>query len=342
MRVVPVSGQVIGGFSQISPCGAEPGWTAPAGRTPLICCRPAQIWGAIDYRSDTVTDTAHPHVFDVTQDNFESDVLQASLDTPVLVDFWATWCGPCRTLGPMLEKLAVEFNGAFRLGKVDVDANQQLAAMFGIRSIPTVMLVKDGQILDGFAGALPEGQLREFLARHVQPLDDSAADAGEAAAAPVESAADAVNRLQQAIAAAPERPELKLDLAVALMRLGNVDAARAELEALPANLATDVRAVRLSHQLELAGALAGAPSLEELRRRVEADPSDWEARDLLGVRLLIEDEPAAGLDQFLAVLEKARDWNDGAARKRLIAAFATLDDAELIGRYRRRMASLLF
>ncbi|AND69170.1 thioredoxin [Dyella thiooxydans] len=289
-----------------------------------------------------MTDTAHPHVFDVTESNFESDVLQASLDTPVLVDFWATWCGPCRTLGPMLEKLAAEFNGAFRLGKVDVDANQQLAAMFGIRSIPTVMLVKDGQILDGFAGALPEGQLREFLARHVQPLDGEAADAADEATAPAESPTEAVNRLQQAIAAAPDQPELKLDLAVALMRLGNVDAAQAELDALPANLATDTRAVRLRHQLELAGALAGAPTMEALRQRVAADPTDWEARDLLGVRLLIEDEPAAGLEQFLVILEKARDWNDGAAKKRLIAAFATLDDAELVGRYRRRMASLLF
>lgn len=310
---------------------------------PLICCRPAQIWGAIDHRSDTVTDTAHPHVFDVTESNFESDVLQASIDTPVLVDFWATWCGPCRTLGPMLEKLATEFNGAFRLGKVDVDANQQLAGMFGIRSIPTVMLVKDGQILDGFAGALPEGQLREFLSRHVQPLDgEPAAGGDEAVAAPTESPTEAVNRLQQAIAAAPDQPELKLDLAVALMRMGNVDAAQAELDALPANLATDARAVRLRHQLELAGALAGAPTMEVLRDRVAADPTDWEARDLLGVRLLIEDEPAAGLEQFLTVLEKARDWNDGAAKKRLIAAFATLDDAELVGRYRRRMASLLF
>jgi putative thioredoxin len=288
-----------------------------------------------------VTAAAQAHVFDIDTANFEAEVLRASLTTPVLVDFWATWCGPCKTLGPMLEKLAAEYNGAFRLGKVDVDKNQELAAMFGIRSIPTVMLVKDGQLLDGFAGALPEGELREFLARHVQPLEAEAAPA-EPEAAEEEDPAQAINRLQQDIAAEPDRAELKLDLALALMRSGQADAAEAELNALPANLATDARAVRLRSQLDLARALAGAPALAELRQRVQADPADWAARDLLGVRLLLEDDPAAGLDQFLAILEKARDWNDGGAKKRLLAAFATLDDAELVGRYRRRMASLLF
>jgi putative thioredoxin len=288
-----------------------------------------------------VTDAApSAHVFDVTQDNFETEVLKASLTTPVLVDFWASWCEPCKTLGPMLEKLADEFNGGFRLGKVDVDAHQSLAGMFGIRSIPTVMLVKDGQILDGFAGALPEGQLREFLTRHVQPLE--AGEPVEQEADVVETPAEAVNRLQQAIAAAPDKPELKLDLALALMQTGNAAGAEAELNALPANLATDARAVRLRSQLDLARALEGAPDLATLRQRVEADAGDWAARDLLGVRLLLEGDAAGGLEQFLAVLEKARDWNDGAAKKRLLAAFATLDDAELVGRYRRRMASLLF
>ncbi|MFC4528348.1 thioredoxin [Dyella halodurans] len=286
--------------------------------------------------------TAQAHTFEVREDNFEAEVLQASLTTPILVDFWATWCGPCKTLGPMLEKLAAEYNGAFRLGKVDVDKSQQLAGMFGIRSIPTVMLVKDGQILDGFAGALPEGQLREFLSRHqVLPLDGAALEDSTEAQAP-ESPEETINRLQQAIAAAPDQAELKLDLALALMRAGQADAAQAELTSLPANLATDGRAVRLRSQLDLARALQGAPSLPELQQRVQADGTDWAARDLLGVRLLLEDDAAAGLDQFLAILERARDWNEGQAKKRLLAAFATLDDAELVGRYRRRMASLVF
>jgi putative thioredoxin len=287
-----------------------------------------------------VTDAAAvSHVFDVDQQTFEADVLQASLTTPVLVDFWATWCEPCKTLGPMLEKLAAEYNGAFRLGKVDVDTQQELAGMFGIRSIPTVVLVKDGQVLDGFTGALPEGQLREFLSRHVQPLE--AAEPAEEVAVQ-ETPEQAINRLQQAIAAEPARPELKLDLALALMHAGQTAAAEAELAALPANLATDARAVRLRSELDLAHALKDAPGLTELQQRVEANGEDWAARDQLGVRLLLEGDAAAGLEQFLAILQKARDWNDGQAKKRLLAAFATLDDAELVGRYRRRMASLLF
>ena len=281
------------------------------------------------------------HVFDVDQESFEADVLQASLTTPVLVDFWATWCEPCKTLGPMLEKLAAEYNGAFRLGKVDVDTQRELAGMFGIKSIPTVMLVKDGQVLDGFAGALPEGQLREFLSRHVQPLEAPAA-VDTADEAVQETPEQVIDRLQQAIAAEPDKPELKLDLALALMHAGQTDAAEAALIALPANLAIDARAVRLRSELDLAHALKDAPTLTELQQRVQADGSDWTARDQLGVRLLLEGDAEAGLEQFLTVLQKARDSNDGQAKKRLLAAFATLDDADLVGRYRRKMASLLF
>jgi putative thioredoxin len=284
---------------------------------------------------------ASAHVFDVDQQNFEADVLQASMTIPVLVDFWATWCEPCKTLGPMLEKLAAEYNGAFRLGKVDAEAQQELAGMFGIKSIPTVMLVKDGQVLDGFAGALPESQLREFLSRHVQPLD-AEPDAAVIDEAAEETPEQAIDRLQQAIAGEPDKAEWKLELALALMRAGKADAAEAELTALPANLAIDARALRLRSQLDLARALDGAPPVEELRQRIAANANDWTAHDLLGVRLLLDDAPEAGLDEFLVILRGEREWNENQAKKRLLAAFATLDDAELVGRYRRKMASLLF
>ena len=285
--------------------------------------------------------SASPHVFDATETNFETDVIQASLTTPVLVDFWAAWCGPCKALGPILEKIVASYNGALKLAKVDTDAQQQLAAVFGIRSLPTVVLVKEGQMIDGFMGALPEGQVREFLKRH---LGEEAAN--EAAppipAAPVESPEQTVARLQKEIAATPDKAELKLDLALAWMRAGNADAAASALDSLPANLENDAKAKRLRSQLDLACALEGAPDTPALRARLAADANDHAARDLLGVRLLIDGDAQAGLDQFLHVLKVQRDWNDGAAKKRLIAAFNVLDDEELVGTYRRKMASLLF
>ena len=283
--------------------------------------------------------SALAHVFDATEANFEADVIQASLTTPVLVDFWAAWCGPCKALGPILEKIVAGYNGALKLAKVDTDAQQQLAAVFGIRSLPTVVLVKDGQMIDGFMGALPEGQVREFLARHLAP---AAEEPATPEAAVVETSEQAIGRLQKEIAAAPDKPELKLDLALAYMRAGNASAAAAELDTLPANLASDAKAKRLRSQLDLARALEGAPDASALRARLAADANDNAARDLLGVRLLIDGQPAAGMDEFLHILKQQRDWNDGAAKKRLLAAFSVLDDEELVGSYRRKMASLLF
>lgn len=289
--------------------------------------------------------TVNKHVFDATQANFENDVLKLSLSTPVLVDFWAEWCEPCKALGPMLEKLAAEYNGAFRLAKVDVEAEQQLAGTFGIRSIPTVVLIKDGQMLDGFAGVLPEGQLREFLSKHVQPalsIEAPAADEPKSEARELEPAADAVTRLQREITAHPDDRSLGLDLALAQLRAGDTAAAQSALDSLPVNLASDDRATRLRGQLQLAQALDGADDAGSLRQRIENDPDDYHARDLLGVRLTLGDDPAAGMDQFLYILKQQRDWQDGLAKKRLLAAFQILDDAALVGDYRRRMASLLF
>jgi putative thioredoxin len=263
----------------------------------------------------------------------------------VLVDFWATWCEPCKTLGPLIEKVVGEYAGAIRLAKVDCDKEQQLATMFGVRSIPTVVLVREGQLVDGFTGALPEAQLREFLARHVQP-GAGADEEGELVEDPVppvvETPEQAIARIQQEIATQPDRPDLKLDLALAQMRAGNAVAAEAELDALPANLASDERARRLRGQLEFAHALKDAPSVAELERRIRQDPADYAARDMLGLRLLLDGDPAGGLEHLLGVLKADRNWNDGQARKHLVAAFNVLDDADLVGTYRRKMSSLLF
>jgi putative thioredoxin len=229
-----------------------------------------------------------PHVFDATAQNFEAEVLQRSLQTPVLLDFWAEWCGPCKTLGPILEKLAGEFGGAFRLAKVDVEAEQELGAAFQIRSIPTVVLVKDGQLVDGFQGALPEGQLREFLKHHgIEPAAAAPEEPAEEQAAETIDPQAEVARLRAEIEAAPDKAELKLDLALALLGTGAAAEAERLLDGLPANLATDDRAVRARARLGFAALLAGAPAPEALEAAIAADPGDLGARHLLGVHRIV-------------------------------------------------------
>jgi putative thioredoxin len=290
-------------------------------------------------------DTARPHVFDATTDRFEADVIQRSMEVPVLVDFWATWCGPCKTLGPILEKLAAEYHGAFELAKVDVDQEQQLAAAFQIRSVPTVILAKDGQLVDGFPGVLPEGQLREFLKHHGIEPAPAEPEGGDAAAgaqppAPLDPHAEVV-RLRKAVETEPGNDALKLDLALALLATGGAREAEKLLDALPANLATDDRAVRARARLGFAALLENAPPREVLEAAIASDPADLRARHLLGARGIVSGDAEAGLEQFLEMLRRDRDFEDGLPRKALIDAFRVVDDQDLVGRYRRRMSSLL-
>lgn len=280
-----------------------------------------------------------PNVFDAATATFETEVLQKSLEVPVLLDFWATWCGPCQTLGPLLEKLAGEYNGAFLLGKVDVDKEQQIAAAFQIRSVPTVILLKDGQPVDGFPGAVTEGQLREFLTQHGIAPAETVAE--EAEPAPLDPQAQ-VDVLRAQIAAQPDKDELRLDLALALLQIGGVDEARRLIDGLPANLSTDDRAVRASARLAFAAALQEAPPADVLEARIAADGTDLEARYLRGVQQLLAGDDEGALTQFLEMLRVDRTWREGLPRKVLIDAFNVVSDPERVGRYRRRMAALLF
>ena len=281
-----------------------------------------------------------PHVIDVTADSFETEVLQKSLQTPVLVDFWATWCGPCKSLTPVLEKLAGEYGGAFVLAKVDVDQQREIAAAFQIRSVPTVFLVVGGQPVDAFQGALPEGQLRQFLQQHgVEP--QAAAEDAPAEETPLDPHAEVV-RLRHAVQDAPDQDELKLDLALALLRTGAAAEAEQLLDALPANLATDDRAVRARARLGFAALLKDAPPAAVLEQAVAADPGDLKARHLLAVHHLVGGDAAAGLEQLIEMLRRDRGYQDGLPKKALIDAFRIVEDEDLVGQYRRKMASLLF
>lgn len=285
--------------------------------------------------------TASAHVFDASLPQFEQEVILKSKDVPILVDFWATWCGPCKTLGPILEKLADEFAGGFLLAKVDVDKEQQLAGYFQIKSVPTVMLLKGGQIVDGFPGALPEGQLREFLKHHGIEAKAEETTAEETAPVAVDPHEELL-RLRHAAQAEPDKDELKLDLALALLKTGAAQEAEKLLDGLPANLATDDRTVRARARLGFAALLQDAPPREPLLAAIAADGNDLRARHLLGVRMIVEGDSEGGLQQFLEMLRRDRNYGEQLAKKSLIDAFRIIEDEDLVGAYRRKMASLLF
>lgn len=289
-----------------------------------------------------MTAPAKPHVFDATTERFQEEVLQKSLQVPVLIDFWAEWCQPCKTLGPILEKLAADYNGAFELAKVDVEAEQQLGAAFQIRSIPTVFLVKDGQLVDGFAEALPESAVREFLKHHgIEPAAPAVEEEAPVEAPPVDLHAEVV-RLRHEVAEHPDKSELKLDLALALLATGAATESEQLLDALPANLATDDRSLRARSRLNFLAVTRDAPPVETLEAAIAAQPDDLQARYLLGARQIAAGRDEAGLEQFIELLRRDRGYQDGLPRKALIDAFRVVADEDLIGRYRRKMASLLF
>ena len=289
-----------------------------------------------------LAESVSPHSFDATAANFERDVMARSTTTPVLIDFWAPWCAPCKQLKPVLEKLAGEFNGGFVLAKVNSDDEGQLAAMFGVRSLPTVMLMKDGQPVDGFMGAQPEPVLRQFLAQHgITPAANDEADDVEDEAAPP-SLDEQIASLREQIAADAEQPELCLDLALALAQIGETEEAGQLLDALPVKLASDDRVRRARATMGFAKLLHDSPPAALLAQRLDNDENDHQARHLLGVHALVAGDPEAALELFIDLLKRDRMFAEGIAKRSLLDAFVVIDDADLVSRFRRKMATLLF
>lgn len=288
-----------------------------------------------------------PHIFEVTETNFEQEVLLASQHTPILLDFWAAWCGPCRQLMPTLEKLADEFGGAFRLGKVDTDQQMQVAAAFGIRSLPTVVLMRNGQVADHFMGAQPERAVRELLARNKiiageAPTPAAMPAPAENPRAAAEADVDArIAALKATLAEKPEQEETAIELAELLVRVGEKDAATALLDGLKTQAESD-GARRVRALLGFVRMLENAPDPDSLQQRVARNPADLEALHLLGVYLILAGQDQAALDHFLTVMRLDRKYGEDLGRKSLIDAFRLVTDADLVGDYRRRMSSLLF
>jgi putative thioredoxin len=277
-------------------------------------------------------------VIEVDERTFQTAVLERSRTTPVVVDFWAPWCGPCRVLGPTLERLATEAQGAFVLAKINVDENPRLAQMFHVQGIPAVKAFRDGRVVDEFTGALPETQVRAWLKR----LAPAPGDQLVAAAAALEASdpAEAAARYRVALG-----DDAKND--AALLGLGRVLVAQGQPEGV-ATLRQIEAGTPLYPQaqawLKLADFFAadGARSASELARQVEENPKDLEARYHLAAGLARGRDYQGAIDQLLAIVERDRVFRDDGARKMLLALFEALGDDPSVAPGRRRLANLLF
>jgi len=278
-------------------------------------------------------------VFDVTDADFERSVLDRSNESPVVVDFWAPWCGPCHVLGPVLERLADEYAGKFVLGKVNVDENPGLASTFRIQGIPAVKIFKDGDLFTEFTGALPEPAIREILSQVVpSPLDELVAE-GERMARQGETDA-ARSLLERVLEEAPHHPRALLGMGRLLMDT-DADKAVTLLErvaiGIPERKEADLLIAR--HNLSR----GDGEDLAVLRQRVLQDPDDMPARFSLAKSLAAVGDYEAALEEFLLILSKDRSLEDDGARKSMIQIFEVLGPGnELADRYRSEMAKILF
>jgi putative thioredoxin len=283
-----------------------------------------------------------PNIVNVTTQSFMEVVVEGSRRRPVLVDFWADWCAPCRMLAPILEKIAAELGGRLLVAKVDTEQEQALAAQLGIRSLPTVRLFRDGQPVDEFMGALPESEVRRFLDQHLPRGSDQLL--GKAEALLTRGRVDqAVALVEQARVEDPSNPRTLLAYARVKAVVGDYDAAEQALDALPLPEHNSPEAAALRARVAFDRVVTGAPDPQVLERRLAADPGDNEARYQLAAHRVIEGAHEQALEGLLTLLRRDRAYGDDAARRGMIQVFDLLGGSgELVSRYRARLTSALF
>lgn len=287
---------------------------------------------------------------DTTEATFMKDVVEASKTTPIIVDFWAPWCGPCKTLGPQLEEAVKAAKGAVKMVKINVDEAQMIAGQLQIQSIPTVYAFHNGQPVDGFQGAVPQSEIKAFVDRVVkaaggQAPGDALAEAVEAAEEMLASGAvvDAAQTFAAILGEDPNHAGAYGGLVRSHIALGDLDQAEAVLNGAPAEISKSPELEAAHAQLQLARQAEGAGPLAELQAAVEAAPDDLQARFDLALALHANGDVAGAVDQLLDLFRRDREWNDGAAKTQLFTIFEALkanDPIMLNGR--RKLSSMIF
>lgn len=278
---------------------------------------------------------------------FMADVIEASREVPVIAYFTAPWCGPCKTLGPALDKAVTEAKGKVRMVRLDVDQNQRIAAQMRVQSIPAVFAFLDGQPVDGFMGAQSPAQIKGFIDRLVEM---SGGNAGlEQAIEMAEqmlaegAAADAAQTFAAILGEEEGNPAALSGLARAHLALGEIDQAKGILDLAPKDKVNDPAILAARAQIDLAEASAGAGEIGELAATVERDPGDLQARFDLAMALIAKGKPEAAIDELLELFRRDREWNDGAAKTQLFTLFDSLGPkSEAAQKGRRRLSSMIF
>ena len=300
-------------------------------------------------------------MLNVTIANFDEEVIAASMQIPVLVDFWAPWCGPCKVIGPLLEKLETDYAGRFKLVKVDSDQEQELSQAFGIRSIPTCVLMKDGKPADGFMGALPEGQIKAFLDKHVPAQDVLEAEiTGESVSdAPAADDPQAVREaLQQAVLKTPDNDDARFDYVKLLLQSGEIDAARAAFAPALPRTALVRRLDSLQRWFFAIDSVAAHASLTgaaaQFDAKIAASKRDFEARFGKAQLSMAAQQWTAAMDELLEILMRDKSWNEELARKTFVAILDIIEPPKVkvadgqippvdptVATYRRRLSSVV-
>ena len=296
-------------------------------------------------------------MIDVTIANFEEEVIAASMSTPVLIDFWAPWCGPCKSLGPILEKVEAEYAGRFKLVKIDSDQEQQLGAAFGIKSIPTCILLMNGQPVDGFTGALPAGKIKEFLDKHLPPAGDLPPD--EEPAMETDTSPQAVlEKLKQDVASEPANENARFVLVKLLLASGSEDDAKVAFAPVIAQTTLVRRFDSLKRWMDaidfVATSAHGMGAEPGFDLKIAANKRDFAARFDKARWLMAQQRWTEALDELLEILMRDKSWNEDLARKTYIAVLDIMEapkpkvadgqippDDATVASYRRRLSSVV-